>query len=259
MSVCGAPRGLDDELWAIAAAIDPQPAAREAQPLTPEQCRHVRFVLDLVDLLAERYGFDPATLANPRTGAPLAGDRAHARRGGGQRGLNPREKRSSGPVRDLGRYESLAETERVKRSSGRACDIARNKIIATAAPRPCRGRTWGRHGFGSHINQSSSMVRMRSAPRRPGTGRPRKPGRAPGGRMREAGRPALVPAFIEPGVCAPRRAYAPPGAPGRSAAGFGAGAGTRTTPGGSKRSAAPSNPPTLAAWRISPYTPTVSQ
>lgn len=46
------------------------------QPLTSEQCAHVRFVLDLVDLLAARHGFDPATLTSSRTGArwsPSAG------------------------------------------------------------------------------------------------------------------------------------------------------------------------------------------
>jgi hypothetical protein len=71
MRAAGAARGLDDEVRAIAAAIDPVPSVVGTQPLTPEQCRHVRFVLDLVDLLAERHGFDPATLTNPRTGAPL--------------------------------------------------------------------------------------------------------------------------------------------------------------------------------------------
>jgi hypothetical protein len=82
----------------------------------------------------------PATLANPRTDALLGpAIAAHARRGGGRRGLNRREKRSSGRVRDVERYESLAE--RVKRSSGRACDIARNKIPAESAPRPLWSRT----------------------------------------------------------------------------------------------------------------------
>jgi hypothetical protein len=71
MRAVGAARGLDDEIRAITAAIDPLSPALRTRPLTSEQCRHVRFVLDLVDLLAEQHGFDPATLTNPRTGAPL--------------------------------------------------------------------------------------------------------------------------------------------------------------------------------------------
>lgn len=40
--------------------------------LSLEQCSHVRFVLELVDQLAERHGFDPAALTDPRTGNSLA-------------------------------------------------------------------------------------------------------------------------------------------------------------------------------------------
>jgi hypothetical protein len=39
--------------------------------LALEHRRQVLFVLELVDLLAARYGFDPATLVSPRTGVPL--------------------------------------------------------------------------------------------------------------------------------------------------------------------------------------------
>ena len=39
--------------------------------LTPEERAALRFVIDLVDLLAARHGFDPAQLINPRTGRPL--------------------------------------------------------------------------------------------------------------------------------------------------------------------------------------------
>ena len=44
MSVCGAPGGMEAEL---------------------------RFVIELVDMLAARHGFDPAELRSSRTGAPL--------------------------------------------------------------------------------------------------------------------------------------------------------------------------------------------
>ena len=54
MSVRDALRGLDQE------------------ELSGDQRRQVRFVLEVVDLLAERYGFDPAQLANVRTGESLA-------------------------------------------------------------------------------------------------------------------------------------------------------------------------------------------
>ena len=54
MSVRDALRGLDQE------------------ELSGDQRRQVRFVLEVVDLLAERYRFDPAQLANVRTGESLA-------------------------------------------------------------------------------------------------------------------------------------------------------------------------------------------
>jgi hypothetical protein len=48
--------------------------------LSPEQRSHVRFVLELVDQLADRHGFDPAALTDPRTGESLAGVLARMRR-----------------------------------------------------------------------------------------------------------------------------------------------------------------------------------
>jgi hypothetical protein len=47
-------------------------AAETGSALSPEQCSHVRFVLELVDQLAERHGFDPSDLIDPRTGNSLA-------------------------------------------------------------------------------------------------------------------------------------------------------------------------------------------
>jgi hypothetical protein len=40
--------------------------------LSGDQRRQVRFVLEVVDLLAEHYGFDPRQLINGRTGELLA-------------------------------------------------------------------------------------------------------------------------------------------------------------------------------------------
>ena len=39
--------------------------------LTPDERAAVRLVIELVDLLAERHGFDPSELVNPRTGRRL--------------------------------------------------------------------------------------------------------------------------------------------------------------------------------------------
>ena len=39
--------------------------------LTPDERAAVRLVIELVDLLAARHGFDPTELVNPRTGRPL--------------------------------------------------------------------------------------------------------------------------------------------------------------------------------------------
>jgi hypothetical protein len=39
--------------------------------LTPDERAAVRLVIELVDLLAERHGFDPTELVNPRTGRSL--------------------------------------------------------------------------------------------------------------------------------------------------------------------------------------------
>ena len=61
MSVRDAVRGLDQE------------------ELSGDQRRQVRFVLEVVDLLAERYGFDPGQLTNGRTGEPLASALARMR------------------------------------------------------------------------------------------------------------------------------------------------------------------------------------
>jgi hypothetical protein len=45
---------------------------QEREELSGDQRRQVQFVLEIVDLLAERYGFDPSGLANVRTGESLA-------------------------------------------------------------------------------------------------------------------------------------------------------------------------------------------
>ena len=63
--------GVGDGVHAVATWIESGPCRRAPGPLNPEQCRGVRFVLDVVDLLAARHGFDPATLVNPRTGRSL--------------------------------------------------------------------------------------------------------------------------------------------------------------------------------------------
>jgi hypothetical protein len=47
-------------------------AAGTGCDLSPEQCHHIRFVLELVDRLATRHGFDPVALTDPRTGSSLA-------------------------------------------------------------------------------------------------------------------------------------------------------------------------------------------
>jgi hypothetical protein len=47
--------------------------------LSGDQRRQVRFVPEVVDLLAERYGFDPGQLINGRTGEPLASALARMR------------------------------------------------------------------------------------------------------------------------------------------------------------------------------------
>jgi len=47
-------------------------AAGTGIDLSPEQCQYVRFVLELVDQLAARHGFDPAALTDARTGDSLA-------------------------------------------------------------------------------------------------------------------------------------------------------------------------------------------
>jgi hypothetical protein len=39
--------------------------------LTPDERAAVRLVIELVDLLAARHGFDPAELVSARTGRPL--------------------------------------------------------------------------------------------------------------------------------------------------------------------------------------------
>jgi hypothetical protein len=57
------------------------PAPEETPPaLAPEHRRQVLFVLELVDLLAARYGFDPAALVSPRTGIPLGPELARMRK-----------------------------------------------------------------------------------------------------------------------------------------------------------------------------------
>lgn len=51
----------------------------DREELSDDQRRQVQFVLEVVDLLAERYGFDPAELANARTGESLAAALARMR------------------------------------------------------------------------------------------------------------------------------------------------------------------------------------
>jgi hypothetical protein len=57
----------------------PQASGRAPDALTPEYRGPVLFVLDVVDLLAARYGFDPAGLISPRTGRPLGPELARLR------------------------------------------------------------------------------------------------------------------------------------------------------------------------------------
>jgi hypothetical protein len=71
MTVSGAPFGRGDELWIIGPALGSLASVTEERRLTTEQRRHVSFVLELVDLLASRHGFDADELVNPRTGEPL--------------------------------------------------------------------------------------------------------------------------------------------------------------------------------------------
>ena len=52
-------------------AIDAAAAETGIAP-SLEQYGRIRFVLELVDQLADRHGFDPAELTDPRTGQPLA-------------------------------------------------------------------------------------------------------------------------------------------------------------------------------------------
>ena len=47
-------------------------AAQSGVELSLEHYGHIRFVLELVDQLADRHGFDPAALTDPRTGHSLA-------------------------------------------------------------------------------------------------------------------------------------------------------------------------------------------
>ena len=71
MNVSGGAEGVGHEIHAVATRIEARAPRRRTAALSPEQCRYVRFTLDLVDLLAGRCGFDPADLVSPRTGAPL--------------------------------------------------------------------------------------------------------------------------------------------------------------------------------------------
>jgi hypothetical protein len=54
-------------------AQPPPPDRPDRPPLDAGALARVRFVLELVDLLAERDGFDPAAFVDPRTGEPLGG------------------------------------------------------------------------------------------------------------------------------------------------------------------------------------------
>ena len=65
------PSGLTKNGRASTVCTDAAPAEHGPATLAPEHRAQVTFVLEVVDLLAARYGFDPASLVNPRTGAPL--------------------------------------------------------------------------------------------------------------------------------------------------------------------------------------------
>jgi hypothetical protein len=71
VTVSGGAQGLGHEIHAGATRIDPPAPRRRTSSLSLEQRRHVRFVLAVVDLLAARDGFDPASLVDQRTGTPL--------------------------------------------------------------------------------------------------------------------------------------------------------------------------------------------
>jgi hypothetical protein len=61
------------------ARVDGPPAPFPPRALAPEHRRQVLFVLEVVDLLADRYGFDPSTLVSPRTGGQLGPELARMR------------------------------------------------------------------------------------------------------------------------------------------------------------------------------------
>ena len=50
---------------------DARSRTRNPATLCDEHRRQVTFVLEVVELLAQRYRFDPAALVSPRTGIPL--------------------------------------------------------------------------------------------------------------------------------------------------------------------------------------------
>jgi hypothetical protein len=51
--------------------VERDPGGAGPRALTQEECRAVRFALELVDRLAAEHGFDPAELVSPRTGQPF--------------------------------------------------------------------------------------------------------------------------------------------------------------------------------------------
>jgi hypothetical protein len=68
--------------------------------LTPDERAAVRLVIELVDLLAARHGFDPTELVNPRTGRPLGPALTRMRealREGETEGDPPPEPQAGGP------------------------------------------------------------------------------------------------------------------------------------------------------------------
>jgi hypothetical protein len=71
MEASGAAQGGRRDVGAAPARLGPHQLPPQTAPLTSEQRHHLLFVLDLVDQLAARHGFDPAELLSTRTGAPL--------------------------------------------------------------------------------------------------------------------------------------------------------------------------------------------
>ena len=80
MTSINAGRGADREGSDSTARIDGSASSPATARLTPEQCSYVRFVLDVVGLLAARHGFEPDELCNARTGASFGPSVARMRK-----------------------------------------------------------------------------------------------------------------------------------------------------------------------------------